>query len=257
MDHYRTSGRKLPWRETTDPYEILVSEFMLQQTQIERVMGKYEGFIREFPCFEVLAEADLQPVLRAWQGLGYNRRAMALKNSATAVVSNHGGLLPKELNALTDLPGVGLSTAGAVLAFAFGIAVPFIETNIRRVYIHFFFSGQDRVRDGEIMPLVENTLDREDPRSWYYALMDYGAMLKKGMPNPNRKSAHYARQAPFEGSDRQIRGRLLKLLVETGPMDAGKLVRAMGKDPVRLYRILGDLVGEGFLRQSGNTVSVA
>jgi A/G-specific adenine glycosylase len=256
-DYYRSSGRRLPWRETADPYRILVSEFMLQQTQIERVLGKYVSFLLEFPGFKDLAEADLHSVLRAWQGLGYNRRAMALKGTAGRVVTDHGGALPQSMDALVGLPGIGQSTAGAVLAFAFRIPAPFIETNIRRVFIHFFFSGRDKVRDSEILPLVEQALEREDPRHWYYALMDYGAMLKKKMPNPNRKSAHYARQAPFEGSDRQIRGRLLKTILAQGPMPAEKLATGMGKDRLRLYRILGDLVREGFLVQSGKVVSVA
>ncbi len=256
-DHYRFAGRRFPWRETFDPYRILVSEFMLQQTQTERVLGKYEGFVEEFTGFEALAGADLQAVLRFWQGLGYNRRALALKDTARRVVSEHGGTLPRTLEGLLALPGVGRSTAGALLAFAHGIPVPFIETNIRRVFIQFFFPSRDGVKDREILPLVEETLDRQDPRGWYYALMDYGAMLKKKHPNPNRKSAHYARQAPFEGSDRQLRGAILKTLLSQGPLEAQCLAAGMGKDPVRFYRILGDLVREGFLKQSGGTVAVA
>ena len=254
---YRSSGRSFPWRETRDPYEILVSEFMLQQTQVERVMAKYGEFLSLFPNFSSLARADLQAMLHAWQGLGYNRRAIALKKTAVAVEEEHGGRLPCDLEALMGLPGIGPSTAGAVLAFAFGIPAAFIETNIRRVFIHFFFPDRDRVDDREILPLVEETLDRHDPRGWYYALMDYGAMLKKTVPNPNRKSAHYARQAAFEGSDRQIRGRILGLLVSRGAMEAHSLMAEVGKDPVRVYRILGDLTREGFLRQAGNQVSIA
>jgi A/G-specific adenine glycosylase len=257
MEYYRSSGRRLPWRETADPYGILVSEFMLQQTQIERVLGKFGEFLGEFPCFDALAGANLDAVLRAWQGLGYNRRALALRETARKVASDHGGALPETREALLGLPGIGQSTAGAILAFAFGNPVPFIETNIRRVFLHFFFPCRDRVKDSEILPLVEETLDREDPRRWYYALMDYGTMLKKSMPNPNRKSAHYTRQPPFEGSDRQIRGLILRELVSRGPMEAGELVKGLGKDPVRIYRILGDLVREGFLARSGGTVSVA
>jgi len=255
-DHASRSLRSFPWRETHDPYEILVSEFMLQQTQVERAMAKYGGFLTRFPDFSALARADLQAVLHAWQGLGYNRRAVALKRTALAVVEKHVGRLPEDHEALMRLPGIGPSTAGAVLAFAFGIPVAFIETNIRRVFIHFFFPDRDRVDDREILPLVEETLDRHDPRGWYYALMDYGTMLKKTVPNPNRKSAHYARQAAFEGSDRQIRGRILKMLLSSGPMDAEELAGGLGRDPVRVYRILGDLVREGFLARRGSTVSV-
>jgi A/G-specific adenine glycosylase len=230
---------------------------MLQQTQTERVLGKYGEFLQEFPNFEALAEVDLQPVLRSWQGLGYNRRAMALQRTARMVVADYNGSLPNTMKELEKLPGIGRSTAGAVLAFAFLIPAPFIETNIRRVFIHFFFPNRDKVNDRDILPLVEETLDRDDPRSWYYALMDYGVMLKKTLPDPNRKSAHYMRQAPFEGSDRQLRGRILKTLVSQGPVDAEELVNSMGKDPVRLYGILADLVREGFLMQSGSRISVA
>lgn len=254
---YSCHARSFPWRETRDPYRILVSEIMLQQTQVERVMSKFGLFIARFPDFSSLAQADLQSVLRVWQGLGYNRRAIALKENATRVVSDYAGELPKTAQELVQLPGIGRATAGAILAFAYNIPTAFIETNIRRVFIHFFFSDRENVRDSEILPLVEQTLDREDPRQWYYALMDYGSMLKGRTPNPNRKSAHYVRQSPLEGSDRQIRGMILKVLLSHGLAREADLINDIEKEPDRVRRILKDLENEGFLKRSGESISVA
>ena len=253
--YYRRHARLFPWRETKNPYRILVSEVMLQQTQTERVVGKYEKFIARFPSFSTLADASLQSVFKAWQGLGYNRRAVSLKETAVRVIEEHDGILPKDLNALMKLPGIGRSTAGAILAFAYGIPVAFIETNIRRVFIHFFFSEREDVKDSEILPLVEQTLDRENPRDWYYALMDYGAMLKTKLPNPNRKSAHYTRQAPFEGSNRQIRGMILKLLLSLGPLREGELIGKLNREPSRVHTILHEMQREEFIQISGATVT--
>lgn len=254
--NYRQQRRTFPWRQTANPYHILVSEFMLQQTQTERVRGKYEEFIAWFPDLATLASANLQSVLRAWQGLGYNRRAISLKGTAVRVMQTHAGRLPDDLDALMKLPGIGRSTAGAILAFAYGISVAFIETNIRRVFIHFFFSDREDVNDSEILPLVEQTLDRENPRDWYYALMDYGAMLKTKLPNPNRKSAHYSRQAPFEGSNRQIRGMILKLLLSCGPLRENELIEKLGKDPSRVHKILREMEREGFIQTAEDMISI-
>ncbi len=254
--YYHQHARSFPWRETTDPYCILVSEFMLQQTQTERVTGKYEEFVACFPSFASLARANLHSVLKAWQGLGYNRRALSLKETAGRVMQDHRGRLPEGLDGLVMLPGIGRSTAGAILAFAYNIPVAFIETNIRRVYIHFFFPERERVGDREILPLVEETMDRDNPRDWYYALMDYGAMLKAKLPNPNRKSAYYTRQAPFEGSIRQIRGKILKMLLSQGPLQEAELVSELSGEPSRARTILCEMEREGFIRISGSLISI-
>lgn len=240
-----------PWRQTIDPYHILVSEFMLQQTQVQRVLIKYPPFLEAFPTFESLARSGLKEVLACWQGLGYNRRALALKSTAEVVVQAYAGELPRDPRELTGLPGIGPSTAGAVLAFAFQIPTAFIETNIRRVFIHHFFSGQAEVTDARIMPLVEATLDRDNPREWYYALMDYGTMLKERFVNPNRLSAHYQRQAPFEGSRRQIRGRILKALIDHPKMSLSELADLVGTARGDLAAIVQTLEREGFLKRRG------
>jgi len=254
---FREHARTFPWRETTNPYHILVSEIMLQQTQTERVEGKYERFLETFPDVSALAGADLNSLLGLWQGLGYNRRAIALKAIAEKVLNEFQGRLPETENELVALPGIGKATAGAILAFAFNKPAVFIETNIRRVFIHFFFQDQVDIKDAQILPLVEKTLDRKDPRQWYYALMDYGAMLKKHVPNPNKKSAHYARQARFEGSNRQLRGMILKKLVGDGPLGEKELLQALEKDPEQIIKNLVDLEKEGFISRIAGFVKIA
>ncbi len=254
---FHEQGRQMPWRTTTDPYHILVSEIMLQQTQVERVALKYEAFIAAFPDVRSLARAPLRDVMARWQGLGYNRRALALQRIAQMVVTEFDGRLPASVETLRTFPGIGAATAGALAAFAFNQPVVFIETNIRRVFLHCFFPGQNRVRDREILPLVDQTLDRKQPRPWYYALMDYGAMLKRTTPNPNRRSAHHQRQAPFADSDRQIRGLILKALLSSPALSVAELVKAVGKSPARTTGIIPRLIKEGLLEQEGGRLRIA
>lgn len=255
--YFTEHGRDLPWRNTDDPYCILVSEMMLQQTQVERVMDKYVLFLSKFPDLAALAGAALREVLEVWQGLGYNRRAMSLIALAQVVTTQHHGKLPANREALIRLPGIGCATAGSILAFAFHEPSVFIETNIRRVFIHHFFQDRESIHDDEIIPLVEATLDRSNPRDWYYALMDYGSMLKKQIANPNRKSAHYTRQSPFEDSDRKIRGAILKVLVGKVSMTEKDMTAAIGGEQERMKKILSVLVKEGFIVRRSKTYHIA
>ena len=248
-EHYEKAGREFPWRSTHNPYYILVSEVMLQQTQTERVVQKYEEFICSFPDFEALAGAALRDILAVWMGLGYNRRGKALKRLAEILVRDFGGTLPSRPEELLTLPGVGRATASAVMAFAFGRPAVLLETNIRRVFLHFFFRGRERVADKEILPLVDKTLDTRDPRKWYYALMDYGVILKAKYPNANRRSAHYRRQAPFENSDRRIRGGVLRTLLREGSTTEYVIAQKLGTGRGRMKKVIRDLEREGFIRK--------
>lgn len=219
-EHFRTHGRTMPWRENTDPYYVVVSELMLQQTQVERVIPKFQQFIARFPDVQVLAAAPLSAVLTEWVGLGYNRRAQYLHRLAQDVVSRFNGAFPPTYAQLVSLPGIGPNTAGAVLNYAFNQPTVFIETNIRTVFIHHFFGDSEKVDDRQIRELVAATLDREHPREWFWALMDYGAYLKKSVGNNITRSRHYKKQSRFEGSLRQIRGRVVALLVHSAKSPA-------------------------------------
>jgi A/G-specific adenine glycosylase len=249
--HYRANRRPMPWRETRDPYRILVSEVMLQQTRVERVRAKYAEFTDRFPDAATLAAAPLADILAVWQGLGYNRRALALKRAAEAVTTAHGGEFPRFVTELERLPGIGPYTARAVATFAWGETHPFIETNIRAVYIHCFFHDGDKVHDRELLPLVEATLDRNAPREWYYALMDYGVMLKKTLPNPGRRSAHHVRQSPFEGSNRELRSRLLRTVLVAPGKTAAELAESLAEPTERVAKNLKALAAEGLVAESG------
>jgi A/G-specific adenine glycosylase len=215
-EYYSRHKRPMAWRDTRDPYKIIVSEIMLQQTQVPRVIEKYPEFIRAFPSLRSLASAPLARVLQVWQGMGYNRRALYLKQLAATVMRDYAGIIPSDRILLQKLPGLGAATSASVCAFAFDAAHPFIETNIRSVFIHHFFNGRTGISDALILPLVEKTLDRKDPRNWYYALMDYGVYLKAHYPNPSRKSAGYKKQSPLDGSVRQMRSRVVKYLLSNG-----------------------------------------
>jgi len=254
--HYARHGRRLPWRETEDPYAILVSEVMLQQTPVNRVLPKYGAFLESFPDFPALEEAPLPRVLALWQGLGYSRRALALKECAGLVLYRFGGRLPEDPGELAGLPGIGPATAGAVCAFAFRRPVAFIETNIRRVFRHFFFAGVEKVRDAEILPLVARTLDRRRVREWYYALMDYGVWLKTSALGPAAPGCG-RRQAPFAGSDRQVRGAILRTLLSHPGLTLEEIAAAVGQSRERTARLAGDLKREGFLELSSGRWYIA
>ncbi len=211
--HYKTNGRQnLPWRKTKNPYRILVSEVMLQQTQVERVIPKYKEFLRHFPNIQALSKAPLGDVLRVWQGLGYNRRAKLLHMCARVLVDNYKGKFPLTHALLMELPGIGHYTAGAIMAFAYNAPIPIIETNIRTVFIHHFFNDEIDVSDRALFQSIGVVLDQNNPREWYWALMDYGWYLKKTVGNQNARSKHYSKQSPFKDSDRQIRGAILRSL---------------------------------------------
>lgn len=256
--HYRVHGRTaMPWRTTRNPYAILVSEFMLQQTQVERVMGYYPHFLMRFPDLSSLAATSHAELLAAWQGLGYNRRALNLKKTAEMIIRDHGGALPKDPAELEKLPGIGHATAGAVAAFVFNAPTVFIETNIRRAFLYHFFPRSHAVDDRKILPLIAAARPRKNPRTWYYALMDYGAALgKQAHRNPNRRSRHYTRQTRFTGSDRELRGRIIRLLLQKPILTQSSLAKQLGEPNARLAIILVALRSEKFIQKKGRVFSL-
>jgi A/G-specific adenine glycosylase len=229
---------------------------MLQQTQVSRVVQKYVEFINTFPHIEFLAEATLRDVLTVWHGLGYNRRALSLKRLAEIVKTTYGGYISSHVSLLMQLPGIGNATANAVCAFAFNQPVIFIETNVRTVFIYHFFSTKDTVKDSEIRPLVERTLDYDNPKHWYNALMDYGVALKKYCSNPGRKSAHHKEQSPFEGSARQVRGAILRALVTKPRQTFNELIKAVRFDPDVVKKNIQSLEKERLVVNKGRYISI-
>jgi A/G-specific adenine glycosylase len=249
---YAQHQRPFAWRNVEDPYLVVVSEIMLQQTQTYRVEPKFDAFIAAFPDFQSLADASQRDVLSAWQGLGYNRRGMFLHKIAQKVVAEFDGTLPSDPEILVSFPGIGKATAASICAFAFNRPTVFIETNIRTVFIHSFFKDRDDVHDNELIPLIQQVLDQGNPREWYYALMDYGVYLKKMLPNPSRKSRHHTKQSKFEGSDRQIRGMIVRLLADHGAVTKKKLFSTIDRDAERVEKIAQQLITEGLISIDGN-----
>ena len=278
--------RDLPWRHVDDPYAVLVSEIMLQQTQVARVGRFWERFLSAFPTVDALASAAVPDVLELWQGLGYNRRALALKRTADTCAAEGAGRLPETYEGMLALPGIGPATAAGVVAFAYQRPAVYLETNVRTVFLHHFFPDVPAVPDRELVPLIQAACpaapgaaadeiapfaapqdDADTPRAWYYALLDYGAYLKKTLPNPSRRSASYSRQSKFEGSRRQKRAHIVRMLLaardgqpagitlDEAVAGVNEMETAAGREPVErelVASILADLEREGFCRSEGD-----
>lgn len=251
MKYYRQSGRKYPWRETSDPYRILVSELMLQQTQTERVIPKYQSFIEALPSIHHVAACNTDEILRLWSGLGYYRRALNLKRAAQQIRDDFQGTFPQTRAELEGLAGVGSYTAGAICNFAFNRAEAIIETNIRTVFLHLFLPKGTAVNDREILELVRESMDLENPKEWFYALMDLGAVIKRIRPKVNHRSAHHSVQSKFKGSHRQKRASVLRTLTTELSLTVSTTAKALGVDTLYAKQILDELQAEGFLAYSG------
>ena len=256
---------------------------MLQQTQVPRVLARWGAWLDRFPSVQALAQAPVADVLEEWQGMGYNRRALALKGAAEAIVVEYDGEIPQDTRQLCALPGIGPATAQGIRSFAFDLPGVYLETNVRTVFLHHFFPDVPGVPDRELVPLIQAACpagedaagdlfaiaqdENDTPRSWYYALLDYGAHLKKTVPNPSRRSSSYTRQSAFEGSRRQKRAHIVRML-----LDASKCGGLLGIDEIAagvndmelkagrphverelVASILDDLEREGFCvrRESG------
>lgn len=247
--YYDQHGRNMPWRVDTSLYAVLVSEIMLQQTQVSRVIPKFEAFIHRFPTLESLAEAPLADVLIMWQGLGYNRRAKYLHDAAKYIVANGE---PRTLSGLIALPGIGANTAGAIMAYVYNQPVVFVETNIRTVYIHEFFADRHNVTDQEIREHVDATCDRENPREWYWALMDYGVYLKRTDARLSQ-SKHYRKQPLLRGSVREMRG---KIITRLSKGDQGYTELQTYYDDARFETALQGLIHDKLVTRHGDQIGL-
>lgn len=246
--------RPMPWREDTRPYYVLVSELMLQQTQVDRVIPKFEAFVAAFPDIQALATASLGEVLALWSGLGYNRRAKYLHAAAQIVKSDFNGEIPGSYDELVSLPGVGPNTAGAILAYSFNFPVVYVETNIRTVYFEHFFEGELNITDAQLRDIVAATLDQEHPREWYWALMDYGSWLKRNGRGAIDKSAHYKKQSALKGSLREARGIVLKELAK-GASSRHALLKLLDDD-LRMNTAIDALLAEKLIIEAHNRLAL-
>jgi A/G-specific adenine glycosylase len=248
--HYKRAGRHtLPWRATRDPYRILVSEVMLQQTQVSRVLPYYKKFIKKYPNARALSRTKLPDVLLLWSGLGYNRRAKYLRDAAK--------VLATEKYSGQKLPGVGPYTKGALSAFAFNTPEVFIETNIRTVFIHFCFPKRKKISDKILLPHIEEALRRSnmEPREFYYALMDYGSHLKGQGVRLNSRSKHYVKQTKFKGSKRELRGAIVRELLRHHATLSVLLAR-IPKNREEVSQELTRLIAEGLVKLRGKVFSI-
>lgn len=263
LDSRKDLYRDFAWRRTQDPYEVLVSEVMLQQTQTQRVIRYFERWIEKFPTFDALASAAKVDVLEAWQGLGYNRRCLALYACAQEVSEKYHGVCPSDENELISLPGIGPATAAGVRAFAFNEPSAYLETNVRAVVLHELWPQEEGVNDKSVLAAVQAAAAEiaqrgVDARIWNYALLDYGAWLKKVFPNPSRRSKHHTKQTAFEGSRRQKRAALLRQVFDE-PNNTSKHYAQVCKYDLDITEdVLDSLVKEGFVcLEENGTYSIA
>lgn len=256
-DHYAHNKRMLPWREIEElsikdrGYRVLISEVMLQQTQVKRVVEKYLQWLERWPTIDSFANSSLSDVLVMWSGLGYNRRAKYLRDTLLDIQKNYKGIIPQDAKVLQSFPGIGPNTAAAIIVYTYNKPIAFIETNIRTVYLYSFFANTtEQVTDRQIVTLVTDTIDTENPRDWFYAIMDYGAYIKKNHGNQLHNARSHKKQSVFKGSKRQVRGKILQLLTQMHYVTADELDAEIADD--RVHEVLHDLLSEGMITRHAN-----
>ncbi|MDP9242789.1 MAG: A/G-specific adenine glycosylase [Actinomycetota bacterium] len=264
LEWFAPRVRAYPWRIRPTPYRVLVSEVMLQQTQAGRVVPHYRSFLKRFPSVRALAAAPLSDVIRAWSGLGYNRRAVALASAARAIVRDHGARVPPDPAALRRLPGIGPYTAAAVASLGHGLAVPLVETNVRRILSRAALGREPGdVSTKHLEEVATSWLDAAHPVEWNQALMDLGREVCRPAPlcdacpirtrcrsagRRDRPAATHPPQPRFEGSFRQTRGRVISVLSERGDVSVAALARATGEPIARLSEAIEALAADGLVR---------
>jgi len=237
---YKQNKRDLPWRNTTDPYKILVSEFMLQQTQVNRVITYYKKWMKQWPTVYKLADEEYKNVLQAWMGLGYNRRAMYLHQSAKVIAHEFKGDVLQAVHHFDKLPGIGLYTCKAIQIFAANENIATVDTNIRRILIN-EFNLKKLIPDKDLFQLAERCLPKKRSRDWHNALMDYGAIYLTSKKTGIKPKTI---QSKFDGSDRQIRGKILRMLLNDQQSEY-QLEQKLQIDSKRLSKILVKMKKEG------------
>lgn len=250
--YYHRHARSLPWRDLASlpvkerGYRVVVSEYMLQQTQVPRVIPKFLSWIEKWPTLNSFIGASVSDVIIEWNGLGYNRRAMYLHETLHEVERLYKGIVPNDQASLKAFRGIGDNTAAAIIAYTYNLPSVFIETNIRTAYIHAFFRNhEEKVSDAVILQKVQATLDTTQPRQWYYALMDYGTFVKQQYGNHLNMALQHKRQSNFYGSRRQLRGSIVRILTQKQVMTIDEL-EALINDP-RTLNVIDDLCRDGLL----------
>jgi A/G-specific adenine glycosylase len=245
FDFYQLNRRSFPWRETTDRYAVMVSEIMLQQTQAERVVGKFTLWMERFPDPETLASASLREVLLLWSGLGYNSRGQRLQSCAKVIMERFGGVVPASPEQLKTLPGIGEYTCRSIPVFADNLDAAAVDTNIRRIIIHEFSLPEDTLKH-KIQEAAEQLVPQGRSREWHNALMDYGSLCLTSRRTGIRP---LTKQSKFQGSKRWYRGRLIKELIHSEGMFFEEMEEKYGNCPWNLQEIINDLISEGLVER--------
>ena len=249
MNWWKANSRDLPWRKDPSPYKVLVSEVMLQQTQVNRVIPKFDEFVESFPTIESLAKAETKQLLRVWSGLGYNRRAVWLKEAARQIVERHE--FPQSFEELQKLRGVGPYTSRSVLIFAFNKDLAAVDTNIRRVLIAEGFATEE-TSEKQLQSIAEYVLLKGRSRDWHNALMDYGSQV---MTASTTGISPTSRQSCYEGSSRQVRGAVIRALTGTTELGLGEIMKSLdcNMNESELESIMTQLVNDGLVEVTGSS----